>query len=68
LAEVAIFGLPVALWMRAKDGDDEWELLEAARAEAPNVMNDLMRTQAQMIIEEYAKAREKGAKKGKRGK
>jgi hypothetical protein len=66
LAEVAVFGLPATAWMRAKSGTDEWDLLEAARVEAAKVVEDLHRRLAQMIVEEYAKARERGAKKGKK--
>lgn len=50
---------------RTRDGDER-AFWEAVRLEAPKVLDDLLRTLARYIVDETAKAQERGKKKGKK--
>lgn len=63
LAEAAIFGIPVDRLLRTTD-PTERALLVGMHREAQEVVNDLMTNLARKIVEEYAKAQNRGAKSG----
>jgi hypothetical protein len=62
LAEAALFGIPVDRLLRTKD-PTERALLVSMHKEAQGVVDDLLTNLARKIVEEYAKAQNRGAKR-----
>lgn len=65
LAECAILGVPVTRLIRTRD-PEEYELLVATWREAVKVMDELQDNLARKIVNEYAKAKDKGSKTSKK--
>lgn len=63
VAEAAILGLPVTRIIRTRDSDER-ALLDAARLEGAQLLDDLMTVLARKIVKETADAQERGRKKG----
>lgn len=61
LAEAAVLGLPVEQILRTRDGDER-SVWDAVRQEAASVKDTELRNLARYIVEEYAKARNRGEK------
>jgi hypothetical protein len=65
LAEAGLMGLPVDRMILSKDGD-ELALYEAIRQEGSEVLDGILDSLARKIVKEYADAKERGRKKGKK--
>lgn len=67
LAEAAVLGVPVDRLLNTTDPMEKG-LLEKMVKEAAEVLDEIHTNLARKIVNEYAKARERGKKKEKKGK